>query len=220
MNSQNTHDLMIKNIAAKYKKDGYEVSVEPQTDELPFSLGRYRPDIIARRNDEGYIIEVKTFSRGITIERYRDISEIVSQHAGWRFLLVTGEDSEIENLLSWEQIFNKKEKADRLVASKENEAAFLSFWTILEALMRKQAERVSVPIERFPTSSLINHLYSQGELSISQFDNATMLLNIRNRLVHGFQTVAIDESVNRLQQLVNELIKLWKPEAAQIGNFK
>lgn len=215
MTKQHAHDLILKNTAEQYKKNGYDVFIAPQINELPFDLGRYRPDLLVKTSkNEGYIIEVKDVSREAAIDRYREIAEIVSQHSGWRFLLITGEDSTIGNLLSWEQIFRKREHVERLIASGENEAAFLSLWTIFEALTRKQAERVSIPIERFPTSSLIKHLYSQGELSITQFDQATALLNARNRIVHGFEIIEIEESVKQLQQLVDELIRLWTPQAS------
>ena len=215
MNSQNMHNQIIQQTAEKYKQDGYEVLIEPQANDLPFNIGRYQPDLIVKKpNNGGYVIEVKLASRKITIEHYRDISETVAQHAGWRFLLVTAEDTATGNLLSWEQIVHKKEIADRLISSGENEAAFLSLWSIFEALMRKQAQQVSLPIERFPTLGLIDHLYSQGELSIPQFDMAKLLLNARNQLVHGFQMVEVEVSVKQLQQLVTELITSWAIQAA------
>jgi hypothetical protein len=34
----------------------------------------------------------------------------------------------------------------------------LSLWGIIEALLRRRAEEVSIPIERFPTVSLIKHI--------------------------------------------------------------
>ncbi|GAK49332.1 hypothetical protein U14_00554 [Candidatus Moduliflexus flocculans] len=215
MTKQQTHDSILKNTAEQYKKNGYEVFIAPQVNELPFDLGRYRPDLLVKKSkNEGYIIEVKDVSREAPIDHYREIAETVAQHAGWRFLLVTGEDSAIGNLLSWEQIFRKKEHVERLIASGEKEAAFLPLWTIFEALMRKQAERASIPIERFPTSSLIKHLYSQGELSIAQFDQAIALLNVRNRIVHGFEIIEVEESFKQLKQLVDELIHLWMPQAS------
>jgi uncharacterized protein YutE (UPF0331/DUF86 family) len=83
---------------------------------------------------------------------------------------------------------------------------------IFEAMMRKQAEQASIPIERFPTSSLIKHLYSQGELSIEQFDKTTELLTVRNQLVHGYQSQNLDKEVVELQKLVSELLELWHPK--------
>ncbi len=114
-------------------------------------------------------------------------------------------------MLSWEQIVHRKEQGDQLISKTENEAAFLIFWGLLEALMRKQAEQVSLPLERFPTSSLINHLYSQGELSIEQFDNTQIILKIRNRFAHGYQTSNLNEALLTLQNLVDELLNVWAP---------
>ena len=79
-------------------------------------------------------------------------------------------------------------------------------------MMRKQAEQASIPIERFPTSSLIRHLYSQGELSIEQFDKTTELLTVRNQLVHGYQSQNLEKEVVELQKLVSELLELWHPK--------
>jgi hypothetical protein len=216
----NKHDSIKLRTAEKYQQQGFEVIVEPSIEELPFNLGRYRPDLLVKKSEhEGYIIEIKTSATRTSVGQYCEVSEMVSQHSGWRFLLIIGEDAlssetEItaEELLSWEQIFRRKEQGERLISLGEMEGAFLSLWLILEALMRKQAKELSLPIDRFPTPSLINHLYSQGELSIEQFDNAKSLLKLRNRLVHGFQTTELSEAVRQLHELVNELFQLWSPK--------
>jgi len=219
-NSESTHKLLESNVAEKYKQKGYEVIVEPQSKELPFDLGTYRPDLLVKKSkNEGYIIEVKSTATRTPVERYREISEMVSQYPGWRFLLVTGQDTlpsipeGVEgNLLTWEQILRRKEQAERLISLGEIEGAFSSLWGILEALMRRQAERVSLPIEQFPTSSLIKHLYSQGELSMEQFDKALALQAIRNRFAHGFQAPELGKPLAQLQEVVNDLLRLWGPQ--------
>ena len=124
------------------------------------------------------------------------------------------ENSNEVNLLSWQQVFTRKTQGERLISSGENEGAFLSLWGTLEALLRRQAEEVSIPIERFPPVSLIKHMYSQGELSIEEYDRAMLLLSVRNRLIHGFEAPEVNESVSELLALVNELISLWAPEAS------
>ena len=81
----------------------------PQSKDLPFDLGTYRPDLVAGKSkNKGYIIEVKTSSVQISVGRYQEIASIISQHTGWRFLLITGDDAVsnsqdgIEgNLLKW-----------------------------------------------------------------------------------------------------------------------
>ena len=127
--------------------------------------------------------------------------------------LLKDEDNEV-NLLSWKQIFIRRTQSERLISLGENEGAFLSLWGIFEALLRRQAEEAIIPIERFPTVSLIKHMYSQGELSIEEYDRAMLLLNVRNRFIHGFEAPEINKSVSQLLVLVNELISLWEPSTS------
>lgn len=215
--SYNTGHALESKVIEKYKEQGYEVILMPQIKDLPFDLGTYRPDLIARKSpNEGFIIEVKSSVARTPIDRYREIAETVSQHDGWSFLLVTGDDVSLgeqekgeDGLLSWEQMRQRQIQAEHLLSIGETEGTFLSLWGILEAALRRQAKQLSIPIERFPTPSLINHLYSQGELSIGQFDKAKALQAIRNRIIHGYQTPNIIEYTKQLQELVNELLELW-----------
>ena len=220
-NPKDMHDTLVTGVAEKYEKEGYKVFVEPKTPNLPFDLGSYRPDLIAMKSEhDGYIIEIKSKATRVSVDQFRDLAETIAQHKGWRFLLVTGDDVAIDEterkneqlLLSWEQIFERNEEGEKLLSIGANQSAFVLYWAILEAVMRKRAEALSIPIERFPTSSLINHLYSQGELSIDQYEKVRRLLNVRNQTVHGFQTQNLENEVVELKKLVTDLLALWHPE--------
>ncbi len=206
----------LQDIAEKYRLQGFEVVIEPSKSLIPFDLGNYHPDLVARKGaDEGCIIELKNSIAKISVDRYREIAEIVAQHHGWRFLLITGEDvssdpQDDNELLTWEQMLQRQEQAQRFLAIGEVEVAFFYLWGVLEAAMRRQAKQVSIPIERFPANSLINHLYSQGELSMEQFDQVRVIQTIRDRITHGYQMTNLGEPTKQLQVLVNELIAMWK----------
>ncbi|HSF76435.1 MAG TPA: hypothetical protein VLA84_21745 [Microcoleus sp.] len=222
MTAKLIHDKSVSKIAEKYRQAGYTVLADPEPEDIPFDLGTYRPNLIVKKNEaEGYIIELNGSGRQISIDRLKEIAEIVSENTGWRFLLITEEDALLKdnakevNLLSWEQIFSRITQSERLISLEENEGAFLSLWGILEALLRRRAEEVTIPIERFPTVSLIKHMYSQGELSIEEYDRAMLLLSVRNRYIHGFEAPEVNESVSELLALVNELISLWAPQLSQ-----
>ncbi|MEP6517055.1 hypothetical protein [Microcoleus vaginatus] len=222
MTAKLIHDKSVSKIAEKYRQAGYTVLVDPEPEDIPFDLGTYRPNLIVNKNEaEGYIIEFNGSGRQTSIDRLKEIAEIVSEHTGWRFLLINEEDALLKdnsnegNLLSWQQIFTRKTQGERLISLGENEGAFLSLWGILEALLRRRAEEVTIPIERFPTVSLIKHMYSQGELSIEEYDRAMLLLSVRNRFIHGFEAPEVNESVSELLALVNELISLWAPQLSQ-----
>ena len=217
--SQQTHSSIESRVAEKYRQEGFEVILEPQERELPFDLGTYRPDLIVRKSkDEGYIVEVRNTAARIPVERYQEIAELIAQHAGWRFLLITGDDAVTEvpekiegEFPSWQHLKERLEQVNRLLSLGESEGAFLSLWVLLEALMRKRAEQMALPIERLPTSSLVNHLYSQGELSMAHYERVRVLQETRNRLVHGIEVSQLDAPLAQLQEVVNELMVSWTP---------
>ncbi len=207
----------LQGIVEKYKLQGFEVVIDPSKSLIPFDLGNYCPDLIARKGlDEGYIIEIKNSIAKISVDRYREIAEIVAQHHGWRFLLITGEDissgdpQNDSELMTWDQMLQRQKQAQKFLVIGEVEVAFLYLWGVLEAAMRRQAKQVAIPIERFPANSLINHLYSQGELSMEQFDQVRVIQTVRDRLAHGYQLPDLEEPIKQLRVLVNELIAMWK----------
>lgn len=214
---ERAHGSLEQEVAEKYRQQGFEVIVEPEKKDLPFDLGNYRPDVIAvKTNSASYVIEIKDSIDNTPIDRYRDIAENVSEHPGWSFVLVTGQDipafsgQEAEaEVLTWSQMFERFAQAKRLLELGEPEPAFLLLWVIFEAVLRRHAMQVSIPIDRLPTTSLIKQLYSQGELSIEQFDAATALQDLRNQTVHGFQTTDLKQPAVQLEKLVNELLSDW-----------
>ncbi len=49
-------------LAEEYRDKGYEILIHPNLEDLPDFLRNYRPDMIARREDEAVVIEVKSRS--------------------------------------------------------------------------------------------------------------------------------------------------------------
>ncbi|MGK7959183.1 hypothetical protein, partial [Crocosphaera sp.] len=89
-------------------------------------------------------------------------AEIVAQHSGRRFLLITGDD------------------------------------------------QVPINPSNCNSVSLIKHLYSQGEISIKQYNLAMNSSKIRNQVIHRFQTVEFNKEIlSQLTQMVDQLIDLW-----------
>ena len=146
------------------------------------------------------------------------MANLVAQHAGWRFLLVT-EDEPLARLaeggepvpLTWQQIDLRLKRAAHFRTSGEDEARFLALWPALEAALRNHAEDALIPLERVETASLLNHLYSLGELSMEQYDVALELLRTRTLLVHGFQARGVHAAADKLTALVRDVVELWQP---------
>jgi|688.fasta_scaffold231780_2 hypothetical protein len=213
-NAQGFASQLGTSIAKRYSELGFTVTVEPSLDLIPFDLGGYRPDMLAiKQPDQNYIIEVKGSSQRVSVDRFREISELVQVHPGWRFLLVTGDDEisagDETMLLQAEQIKHGAKKAESLIAKGFSDAAFLYLWSLLEGMMRRQSIQRAIPIERLSCLSIINHLYSQGEMTREQFHECKDLLSVRNHIAHGYQDTQLDESCRRLLNLVLVLSSEW-----------
>ena len=209
---------LINRVAEKYRKAGYKVFFTPEQEYMPFDLGNYMPDLIAYKSEnDGYIFEVKKDKSHVSIDQIKEVASSTDSHDGWHFILVTGDDvlpeetEEVgrEAVLSWNQIISEKKKAEKYLDLDEYEIAFLIYWRAIDAMMRNYASNIKIPIERLPTYSLINNLYSQGELSIEEFDKLNRMRKFRNQLAHGLQTEIKKRDVEELQQLINDLLKEW-----------
>ncbi len=219
-NTTNTlHEKKIKSTAQELSENGYKVVVDPSNLDLPFDLGSYRPDLIATKNNEGIVLEVKTSLNRLSVDRFQDIAERIASHHGWRFLLVTLDDahervlpSDENELPSWEELDSRLSKLNTLVQESFLEPALLFFWSILEAALRKRAMIQHIPIERFPAIKLVNHSYSSGEISISEFDLFKSCLELRNKIAHGMLTSIDPEVVNSANSAIHKLVRKWSRE--------
>ena len=222
-NTKIIYDEKVKSLAEKYESQGFRVLIEPKTDELPFGLGNYQPDMIAIKDGSGLVIEVKTSLNRVSVDRLQALAEEVSKHPGWHFLLLTLEDIEAkslpgtsEELPSWQSIADRFHEAHRLIENDEIEqafkAAFLLLWSTFEGALRKRAVDVSIPIERFPVIGLLKHMYSLGELSISQFDFAQFCFEAWNSFAHGYIGTPYCGNVLEFDNLVGELLDEWTPD--------
>jgi len=222
-----TENDLIKRVAEKYENDGYEVIIKPGQQYIPFDLGNYRPDLLARKGiNDGYIFEIKKDKSYVSIDQIKDVASSTDAHNGWHFVLVTGDDISYKEpeldkeipVLSWQQIASEKQKGERFILQNEYEVAFWFFWRAIDAMMRRYAREISMPIDRLPTSSLINHLYSHGELSIDQYDKLSDLRQIRNQLAHGLSAQVDDNIIKCIQKVSYELYTNWNPDASYENN--
>ena len=202
-----------RTIAERCRRDGYMVNTEPSSADVPFDLGGYRPDIIAERDGQHYIVEVKKDATRLSLDRFERIASGVSAHPGWQFVLVTSDDAESSTTSSPEpgvmQIGAVRaylKDAEELLSRGASETAVLVFWAAIEGLLRRKALAAHVPAERLPVRLLLKHLYSHGEVSMEQFDALSTLLRVRNDLAHGFGIRRARSAAESLCALARELL--------------
>ena len=73
----------IRQYADWYAQQGYEVSVEPSPRELPEFLRTLAPDLIARRDGENIVVEIKTSSPA-SFEAVQRLAGELEHRAGWK----------------------------------------------------------------------------------------------------------------------------------------
>jgi REase_AHJR-like len=120
--TQSLHEQRVRSTAQELLDNGYKVSIDPLISDLPFELGGYRPDLIATKDTEGIVLEIKTSLNRLSVDRFQDIAERVATHHGWRFLLVTLDDTSEKILLSdddempsWEELNSRLAKLNTLI---------------------------------------------------------------------------------------------------------
>lgn len=217
------HDAKLQELKERFEREGYAVLVEPPKLAIPFDLGNYVPDLVARKPDGGLIVEVKTTKARTPIDRYQSIAQIVQGHAGWRFILVTVDDlnapASLQELVSWDQLVAKLGTIQSLIDSGNTEPAILYLWSIFEAAMRRLAIVVAMPIERLPATKLMNQLYTVGYISVDDFSTAKKFLTLRNGITHGFGTPPDAPLLESFLNVVAGLIQEWMNERAESGRL-
>ncbi|WP_459556620.1 hypothetical protein [Lacunimicrobium album] len=198
-------------VAERYAKDGFKVILNPAKDELPFDLGPYTPDLIAVKSpDKNYIIEIRNSKSPFPVDRMEEIANRVKKNSGWRFLVVTEKDevgtSEQKELFNLSEIRRFFETANDLQEKSETEEAFIVYWIGVEGLLRRIAIEAGIPIERLPTRSLVDHLYSKGELTFEQYDQLRSLFLTRNAIVHGVKAVDIELKTRDLKATYSSIL--------------
>ena len=205
-----------RRVAERYRDEGFDVRVHPSADDLPLDLGGYRPNLIATRGSERLLIAVRGSVMQSSIDRLIEAADRV-RTTPWKLLLVTGDDVPGElmpgadlALPEWPEIHHQITKLD---GERDGPATLLFAWVVMEAVLRRHALDVSLPIHRLPTSGLIKQLYTQGELPAEPFETLMGLLDQRGRVAHGFSFEAAPGEIEELRATIAELLTFWSEPA-------
>jgi len=191
----------IRQYADWYARQGYEVSVEPSPRELPEFLRTLAPDIIARRDDENIVVEIKTSSPA-SFEAIQRLARALEHRAGWKLQVVYANLVDPE----WQPPPRLPETEDLLARldliggagedEDESRLQFLLLWSIIEAAARHRLSALKIPpTSRISSSALLKMLLTEG---IIEEDNYALLrrgLAARNAIAHGFLNQVVDAAL-------------------------
>lgn len=216
--SQRQHTIQIAALAESYRQRGYSVSAPADMESVPFNLNGYIPDLLAEKDGQHLLILANNTQQPISIDRLRELMETVKQQPeqGWRLLLINYSPENVagglpQDPISWSSIVQRIGQAKRLREAGEAEAAILLFWSAFEALLRRHAESLDLPLEQLSVRALLDYLYSDADLSYENFDQAKKLLSGRNQVAHGFSLPEASQQAHQLQSLIDKLSDEWLP---------
>ena len=213
MNKSVQESSAIRSTAEDLRKQGYAVTVEPASSVIPFDLKQYRPDILASRGDENLIIDIKARGSRRSIERYKEIAEIVGSHKNWRFMLSTVDETEPDGYTAVGQrpdtnsLGRMLGKIDLLLSGENYDLAIPYLWLVYVSALRIVGERAEVPMDETSDGSVLNYLYSLGKLSVDEYELAKNFLALRNKTAHRLDVEISKETVLELYRHTQQKLR-------------
>jgi len=216
METRNSEYSKIKQVAKEYEKNGYNVTIEPRGEAIPSFIYNYHPDLIATSENDNVVIEVKTREEIPTIERLRDIADVVNKTENWRFeLIVTSskrnnqsETSKFNINLNISEIHKNLVETKLILSQGMFAAAFILCWANLESLTRQLLLEDKKNLSNKMPLVLIKTLFSFGYVTRTDYEYLNKLFQIRNQVVHGYKTNELDKkSVEKLISITENLLK-------------
>ena len=130
-------------IAEEYRDRGYEISIHPDPEDLPDFLRNYRPDMIARREDDAVVIEVISRSslNSSSTQYLQNLAQVIEQHSGWRFELVMTNPEDVTYSVKAEGSLQENEIKSRLkvvsqLLGQHPESAILYSWSLISLIFQ------------------------------------------------------------------------------------
>jgi hypothetical protein len=184
---------LARQIAEEYRAKGYDVTLQPGSDQLPPALSDYQPDMLARKDDETVVVEIRSRPTSRRQPRLEGLAKAVRALPGWRLQLVLAEPDIAfplpESTLPWSEREAGRafDEAEQLLKAGHAEAALLIAWAGTEATLRLVAEREGVKAERNEANFLLNRLATEGVLGQREYQVLRGALSLRNAIAHGLK---------------------------------
>lgn len=202
----------IREIVKDYENKGYIVHMNPNKSLLPNFLKNYEPDVIARKENDNVIIEVKTRNDRMNLQKFESLAKEIDKRKDWRFEMVFTNQKEkklettYQNTLSELEINNRIIEINRLIELNSFEASFLLSWSTIEAVLRNKLRNENFETDRKTTVSIMKTMFSMGLINQHDYKTLQKSNTFRNNLIHGFEQNIDRISIQNILELINNLI--------------
>ena len=208
----------LRKLAEEYQKLGYTVVVEPSAALIPSFLGNYKPEILAKKDDEHLLFDVKLEGARDVAEFWRMVAE-VKRHAGWKLTGVTvpNVDPEVNTSgvlsdLDVDGLRQQLHEIDLLSLDPQLQSVILPrLWVVYIAALRVLAVQEGFDRDGDADYERLVRAQSNGLISNAEFEEARALLGLRNSIVDGSDAVVAPEDCLQLRQMIQRAIDQIAP---------
>ena len=162
-------------------------------------LPGFRADLVARKDGETRVVEVKHRSALTANPIMQELSRVINAKPGWSFeLQLVGEPEKRDapagaKPLAAKGIHSRIAEAEKARIAGFDAASFLLAWSAAEAVLRELVAAEGVAIERITTAAyVLDYAVYQGVIARKDYNHLTDLMAYRNALIHGFEVEDFD----------------------------
>jgi HEPN domain-containing protein len=178
----------IRDAARAYRNRGYKVIVDPRIEELPPFLHGFKPDIVAQKDNDKVIIEVKTQPKLKGSNEIISLAEKVAAETPWRFELIVTNPGTIGTSLAPPEIARVIGKllseAELLFKTGLRDAAVVYSFSAVEALIQEIARKHGTNGDEDGFSTILRTLVYEGHIDHEFYQEFQKFQEERNRIVH------------------------------------
>lgn len=210
-----TQHEQILHQAEVYRRQGYAVLVQPDPEDLPDFLQRYRPALVVEREDDRAIVEIQSrTSLTPPVNHYlQTLAQAVAQHTDWRLELIMTPVEHPGTTLppsssAW-TLPDLQQRLPRLQRLQETdpEVALLYSWSLMEAALRLIADQEGIGPNLYQGTTLAKQLVMEGAIDRSLYTALLELAHSRNAVAHGFQApLVVQDLVKQMLAVLEQLM--------------
>jgi hypothetical protein len=182
-----------------YERRGYSVRLQPSGTDLPDFLRGAHPDLIAERDSQHILAEIKIPKRIRRVGYWQWLDDVIKSHPGWRLdVILPGPDELVSSShteVTADGIIEYVGRLGALEAKGETNAAFLLAWTVFEAAMRIAINRDGLKPQSTAPSALVTLALDEGYIDYDEYDRLMVALDERNRILHGISFEPVNEDI-------------------------
>ncbi|MGE0584935.1 MAG: HepT-like ribonuclease domain-containing protein [Flavobacteriaceae bacterium] len=206
--SEDTEFEVLQRLVPELEAEGYDVYVHPNRPLIPDFFGNFSPDALALRPGKNLAIEVRKQSRDAS-RKLKHIAALFKDQPDWELRIVwivPSNNSESLQIQNSETVRRRITEIRELASTGHTEPAVLLAWATFEALARaistQQFARPQTP------GRIVQILASEGYITPTEADLLRVLVEKRNRLIHGDLNVeASDQELTNFSAILETMLQ-------------